>query len=240
MTDFLKRAAIVGILLTWILPALGYGDPMRESLLTAWENAQRSDRNTVVFEKLEEGRYRFQTERFPFDGEIRVNSVYIDDTAASYEEGAVFGVVEVELLDADDEFFRKYRQSYGYWMSGNTLYLDEATGGWLTSREWSENRMQGFGCGSGWLSWFASYYWLFFLLILVVFLFFIGRGARKQMKTAVAAQDKALSEQERAIKLTEHELELTEDTNRVLHEILGVLKEKRENPGDENGPPRDS
>jgi hypothetical protein len=236
----IRSWAVAGIFLCCAASAFYGADSQKDSLLAAWENAQRSDRNTVVFERLEEGLYRFQTERFPFDGEIRVNSVYIDDTAASYEEGAVFGVVEVELLGADDDFFSRYGQSYGFWMSGNTLYLDEKTGEWLTSREWSERRMKGFSSGTGVLSWFSKYSFLFFLLILVFFLYFATRGPRKQMKSAMAAQEKALSEQERAIKLTERAVGLTEDSNRVLHEILKVLKEGQVNPGDRNGPPRDS
>ena len=53
------------------IPTILFAFPTEESLIETWEGFQKSDPKTLIFEKLSGNRYRFKTERFPFDGELK-------------------------------------------------------------------------------------------------------------------------------------------------------------------------
>lgn len=200
-------------------------EPSRESLLAAWEASLREDPQTVVFEKLDDRRYRWSTERFPFDGVVRVLNLVIDDRSLEYAASGVVGVVEVDLDGVSDEFRRQYAYSIGLWQSANTLYYDADAGQWRSAIEWQSSLVESYSDG-GWLAWFSGWMWLLFLAIMVLVVFWLSRRASRQMKRAMAAQDKALAEQERAIRLTEDAIEVSRDSNRVLREIRDLLREQ--------------
>src|SRR5215204_7611719 len=46
--------------------------PTQASLIRAWEQVQKDDPEAVTFEKVGERNYKFKTNRFPFDGELKV------------------------------------------------------------------------------------------------------------------------------------------------------------------------
>lgn len=200
-------------------------EPTRESLLAAWEASQREDPQTIHFERAEDGRYLLATERFPFDGSVRVLNLVIDDSTLEYPSSIVMGVIEADLEDLSDEFRRQHAYSIGLWQAANTLYFDGDAGRWMTSTEWQGSMVERYA-SPGWMSWVSSSFWLIFLVIIVVAMWWITRRAGRQLKTATAAQDKALAEQERAIRLTEEALEISRDSNRLLGEILDALKER--------------
>jgi uncharacterized membrane protein len=179
-----------------------------------------------VFERIEDGRYRFQTERFPFDGVLRVINVVIDDRHVNFGQGIVMGMVEVKLEEVSDEFHRDHAYSIGIWQSGNTLYFDQESEIWLDASEWQQQIMDQmpFGGFWGWCS--QNLFWVVFLILLVVMLWWVSRKANRQMNRATELQDKAMAEQERAIKLSEEALEISRDSNRLLRQILEAL-----NPG---------
>ena len=120
-----RRLLCCFCLLVWLGVAVAAEsqEPTRENLLAAWEASQREDPQTLVFEKLDDGRYRFATERFPFDGTVRVLNLVIDDRSLSYDAVGVMGIVEADFEDVDDEFRRQYAYSIGLWHTANTLYL---------------------------------------------------------------------------------------------------------------------
>ena len=197
-------------------------EPTRESLLAAWETAQREDPQTIVFEKEENGRYRFATNRFPFDGTVRVLNLVVDDSGVKYPSATVMGVVEAELEDMSDDFRRQHAYSVGLWQAANMLYFDYEHGRWMTSAEWQGFMVDQYA-SPNFMSWISSSFWLIFLLIIVIVLWWTMRRAGRQFKSATAAQDKALAEQERAIRLTEEAIEIGRDSNRLLRGILEAL-----------------
>lgn len=197
--------------------------PTRDSLLAAWETAQREDPQTMHFEKIEAGRYAFATERFPFDGVVRVLNLVIDESTVEYPPSMVMGVVEADLEGVDDEFRRQHAYSIGLWQAANTLYFDADNGRWLTSAQWQRSMVDRYA-SPGWIARLAGSFWVIFLVIFVIVLWWITRRAGRQFKTATAAQDKALAEQERAIRLTEEALQISRDSNRLLSEILDAIK----------------
>jgi hypothetical protein len=109
--------------------------PSKESLIQAWEKIQKSDPETVVFEKIADNSYKFKTNRFPFDGELRILNVAIDDRLAGSEFGIKMGIIEHELVGLSDEDIKKYEHSYSIWKANNTLYYDSDTNAWQSLRE---------------------------------------------------------------------------------------------------------
>lgn len=107
--------------------------PSQESLVAAWERVQREDPETAAFEKIAERRYRFKTNRFPFDGELRVLKATVDDSLGDYDYGYVRGVIEYDLVGLSEEVVKKYGHSYESWRESNTLYLDRDSGSWLSA-----------------------------------------------------------------------------------------------------------
>jgi hypothetical protein len=199
-------------------------EPSRDSLLAAWEALQRDDPQTLQFERIEDGRYRYATERFPFDGTVRVLNLVIDDRMLEYGTGGVMGVVEADLEKVSDEFRRQYAYSIGLWHGANTLYFDAETGAWLSANDWQSSMVEQYS-DVGWLARYSDLGWFLLLAIMVLLVLWLSRRAARQLKIATAAQDKALAEQERAIRLTEEAIEISRDSNRVLKEIRDQLKD---------------
>src|SRR5215212_5458490 len=80
--------------------------PSQASLVKAWEEVQREDPETVLFEKTGEGSYKFKTKRFPFDGELKLLKATLndysygggdDDDYDAPVQGYVSGVIEYDL-----------------------------------------------------------------------------------------------------------------------------------------------
>jgi uncharacterized membrane protein len=230
-----RIACLSALALFWAVPPSLAEGPTEESLLSAWETRQRTDPKTVVFEKVEPKVYRFETERFPYEGKIRVLNLSIDDPYAgpgsSQQVGSQIGVVEAALEDLPSGFMMHHAHSYGLWQAENTFYWDPVKGTWLTSREF-QNRIQ--EEAGGWYGWLgiglSGLFWIFFLVVVLGVLFLLTRKASRQMKTAMAAQDKVLSEQERAMSLMERSIEVNEASNALLERILGTLEDLRSAP----------
>lgn len=145
MTSFrvLTLAAALVALALAAAPAGARQRPTETSLVKAWEDVQKSDPETVTFEKVGERRYRFKTNRFPFDGELRVLKATVDESAAGYgddEDGdfvtAAAGVVEYELAGLPDEVRKKYGHSFSIWERNNRLRFDGERGDWLSSEQY--------------------------------------------------------------------------------------------------------
>lgn len=182
--------------------ALG-AQPSRAALVKAWEEVQRNDPETVLFEKTGEGSYRFKTNRFPFDGELRVLKASVNDYSygggygdEDYDapaQGYVMGIIEYDLVGLSEEVARKYAHSYSGWQQNNTLYFDKEAGEWLSVEKYraklSANlkktseafalREKGKKDASLWLT--IAVYWVPLLLVLSPLFWVIKRsGIRRQ------------------------------------------------------------
>lgn len=108
-------------------------------LVKAWEEVQREDPETVTFEKTGEGRYRFKTNRFPFDGELKILKANINDYSYGDDDSPavnyVTGVIEYDLVGLSEELSKKYAHSIEDWEGSNTLYFDKDGGAWLSADE---------------------------------------------------------------------------------------------------------
>ena len=225
----MRRAALSILVLLFSGPGWASMDALRadqSELLATWEEAQRSDPQTLLFERVEPGLYRFETERFPFAGDLRVLNVAINDQAYREDERLRMGIVEIELVDLPEEFLARHAHSYGFWMQTHLLYFDDEAGRWMSGEEWQQRVVGDPGSWCSPLVSLSGWFWIVMLLVLIVALSFAIRKANGQMKSAMSAQEKALSEQERAIRLTERALEIGEESNLVLKEILAALQRR--------------
>jgi hypothetical protein len=204
-------------------------DALRSSLLERWERAQLEDPQTRRFETIGERRYRFSTERFPFDGELQVVNVSLDDLAGRVLGGYVIGMVEVELLDLPDGFMQRHAHSVAQWRSHHQFYHDERSGQWLSPAEWQRSFTDaappdhatggGLGCIVNWV----------YVVLIVVFVAAVAlliRRASRQFRSAATAQDEALSGQRRALALSEQALENARQSRELLTEIRDLLREQ--------------
>lgn len=230
------RKTIIALIVLGVLPfslaaAPGEGNaarPDEASLLAAWETALRADANTEIFEKTSGRAYHFKTRLFPFDGELKVLNLLIQDYGGDEEAlpGYAFGSVEVELVGFGQEQMSRYARSFGYWYQLNTLYFDQKVGRWLSGQEYRAaltRRYSASGCGvvGGWL---ARNYFLVIMALLALFLWWVARKSGRQMKTAMSRQDEAMDLSRRSIALAEKGAQQNEESIQLLRQILEELK----------------
>jgi hypothetical protein len=208
---------IVRILLA-LFPATLFSAPTEKSLITAWENQQRNDPNTIVFEKISSNHYHFKTERFPFDGELQVLNVTIDEQISGFEGSFIMGIIEPELLDLPEDFLEKYSYSYSTWIQNNILYYDKEEEKWLSAKEYYSKAKENLPTSSfldtvGYI----PLLFLFFIILLLIFVYKIQRRNRLYLDHA-----RELSQKE--TDLAEKTYQLSRNSNKLLKEILKELK----------------
>jgi hypothetical protein len=193
-------------------------------LLAAWEQEQKADPSTTKFEKIGERRYHFVTKRFPFDGDLLVRNVSIQNLAPYEDQAYIMGTVELELQGVSDDFHRTFAMSYGQWTIGNTLYWDAKGQSWLTANERMKEAREALPRGrSLWTTLFAEG-WSLVTLALLFFLVYSLFRYNRRMREITARSDRSLALTERAIQLSERNVQLQEEHAKLLQEICDLLK----------------
>jgi hypothetical protein len=222
MNKLMNLNIVFGMGLLLLVPVALFPAPTEESLIQAWENIQKKDPKTVVFEYLSPGNYHFKTERFPFDGELKVLNVTIDERMESYDYGYIMGVVEVELVDLPEDFLEKYSYSYSTWIQNNMLYYDEENEKWLSTKEYYGQIKE--KIPSGYLmdvfNYAPSFIFFFLFLFLLIIVFVIQRKNRKYL-------DFAQDLNKRQMEIVEESHRLAKKNHKVLTEILKELRKKK-------------
>ncbi len=190
--------------------------PDEASLLMAWEAAQRGDPKTEIFDRVEPGRYRFKTTRFPYDGEIVVYNVVIDDVG---NDDWVRGVVEAGLTNVDEMFQKRYSYSFSSWEERNTFYYFPRLQRWTELYEHipAQPISNTVNNKSSSLSELLSLANPVVFWVLLAFLFGITIRHRRRY---MVKQDEALSGVRQSLQLQEQSLALQEETNRLLRALL--------------------
>lgn len=194
------------------------------------EELQKSDPNTVTFEKIADRRYKFKTKLFPFDGELRINDATIENIEiGSYNNGFVSGPLDIELVGLPKDVPQKYSRKYSMWARNNTLYYDKKVGKWLSPQEFqgamakiTRERSKPSGLPSNYVYIAAI---AAILLVLAIFIYFIQKS-RQAVESSLQRQADGIAQLERSIQLSEKGMQLGEETNKILKEILEVLKSK--------------
>jgi hypothetical protein len=201
-------------LLLLFVPAILFALPTEESLIKAWEGFQKSDPKTLAFEKLSKNRYRFKTERFPFDGELKILNVTVDEQVSGFEGGFILGIVEVELVDLPEDFLERYSYSYSAWIQNNILYYDKEDKKWLSAEEYYSRMKE--KVPASFLFDILNYLPFLFLFLVIVILLIAINVQQKNKKYLKHAYD--LSEKQ--MKLIEKSHNLAQESNKILSKIL--------------------
>jgi hypothetical protein len=197
-------------------------------LLAAWEQEQKADPSTTKFEKVGERRYHFVTKRFPFDGDLLVRNVSIQNLGSYGDPAFITGTVELELQGVSEDFHRTFAMSYGQWTIGNTLYWDAKGQSWVTADGRMKQAREALPRSrSSWTMLFAegwSFAPMAVLFFLVFFLMYSLSRYNRRMREITARSDRSLALTERAIQLSERNVQLQEEHAKLLQEIRDLLK----------------
>lgn len=216
--------------------------PSRASLVAFWETTVENDPHVQLFEKTkEEGVYGFQTDFFPYKGKLKLLNAAVSEYDSQYYQGVYRGIIEVELPDADDDFFKKYARSYGAWAEDLNYYYNPKKGIWFKAGDWDANVADLYTASGAPSSQTcaATGFWVknsgtfipigVFVIVIAALLAF----ARKQNKRIWANHAKALEEQQRGLKMVEESqriakesLKLQETQTQLLAEIATSVRKK--------------
>ena len=183
--------------------------PTEESFMEMWEKRIKNDSGTMIFKKIEEGKYHFKTNRFLFDDELEVVSIEIGENIL---KGCVseYTVANINLRFTDipeiSEFRTEYQGikmqyrknqnviNYSDWHFDHTyFYYDYRAEEWLSEKEFNdqesecrkqiplENRVR-----EDWPEMLPFMYLAKYQIIIFIFLFaffwLIGRKAKSNNK----------------------------------------------------------
>ncbi|HKW64194.1 MAG TPA: hypothetical protein VJN89_16700 [Candidatus Acidoferrum sp.] len=220
----------LAVLLVFRLAPSASDQKTEAGLIAAWEQEQKSDPTTIKFEKTKDRQYHFVTKRFPFDGELLVRNVVLEDYPGVNQDGIATGTVEVELQGVNDEFHRTFAASYGKWITGNTLYWDPEAQHWLTSEQYFQQVRERIPKQMVWPT-LISFGWFGILLVIFGGLFFSLWRNNKRMKVLNQRSERSLQISERNGQLAERNaqifergLKLQEQNVKLFQEILEELK----------------
>jgi hypothetical protein len=207
--------------------------PDKAGLIRYWEETMKADPHVSRFEKTKEKDvYNFATDFFPYKGRLRLLNAAITSGGEGYLDFYT-GIIEVELPDAKEDFFKKYFASYGAWMRQNYFYYSPQKDVWFPASEWDRYSQELYNSTaassaartscplSSWSRYSRSVFTLIALIGLVGLLLVF---AKKQNKRIWDNHAKALEEQQRGLKMVEESLKIQAEQTQLLREIAAALK----------------
>lgn len=202
--------------------------PSEESLVQAWELIQKNDPDTISFERIENRLYKFNNKKLNYNGKLKIKDAFIDVSMLGYgyEKDFVIGNIEIELVDISEapHDLKKaplypeaiYGRRYSVWAVNNNLYYDLKTKKWISFNEYQGIQQKKYSYLSNpLLSFILSN--LFWVVLVVLFVSLVGISAGKQK-----------SHIRKALQLGQESLKMNEEANKLLKEILEVLKSKNQ------------
>lgn len=196
-------------------------EPTEESLLAAWESAQRADPEVQTLEATGDRRYRFETSHFNYTGPLEVTDVVVDHVPG--DQANAIGYIQVVLPELSDETMQRRAHSYSRWNRSHTLYWSSDDEQWLTANRWSERIRHDY---SGPSYWGLTRPLLIFLVAIALLYWFSNRHAKKHMADAMKSQEESLHQQNEAMELTREALKRQKESNELLREIRDELKRR--------------
>jgi len=223
----MKRIALALLLfLAFPMVVSAADSPTEDSLITAWEALQKSSANTVTLEKIADRRYKYKTNLFPFDGELKINDATVESMGSGPYNDFTLGLLDVELIDLPKDVPQKYSRKYSMWQRNNTLYYEKKTGKWLSPQEFQNviSKMNMDKSKPSGL--FSDYMILVVLLLALGYVIYFLQKNKQAVKTSLQRQTDAIAQVDKSIKLSERSIQVGEETNKILKEILYSLKSK--------------
>jgi len=225
MTILYGKKIVLFLLIVGLMAVLLQAQETEESLLKAWEEVQKNDSKISIFEKLAEKRYKFKSEHFPFDGELLVLNLTVDDRWNYSEYSSTMGVVEVELVDLPGDFMKKHAYSYSIWAQNNMLYFNKKTQKWMSSKAYLKQTQKQIGRGP--LSLFTDLYTFGpFILLVVVLAYILISNSRIQHRNKKYADYIQVST-DKSLEAIQKSLVLGQKSTVILEQILEELKKRK-------------
>lgn len=203
-----------------------HAQPTDDSLIQAWEKQQKADPKTIVFEKLKDRHYKFKTSYFPYEGELSIKNLVYGDLGGDADFDYSLGAVQVELSGFDKNLVKQYGYVYSMWDSTNTLYFDKKNSKWLSTKEYATNISKRAASRQKQTWWVSNFSNFALVIICVTALVIVIRKNKAYMNTALKKQEEGLAKYDIAVQQSEKSLQLSEETNKLLKEILEILKSK--------------
>jgi hypothetical protein len=243
MRHFLALAVLfIGLMATPVVAdqeKVAILQPTKERLIVFWEDTLRADPQVKKLEETKEkGVYNFETTFFPYKGRLKLLNAAIFPYDGGYYEGLSTGIIEVELPDAPESFFRKHAASYNAWTRLNHFYHDEKGGVWFPinkladwSKEYNKREYattaataEAIAANANMNSWWQDNRIFVYLAALIAIIVFVERVINKQNKKIWENHARALEEQQRGLRIGEESLKHQLEHTRLLNEILAQLK----------------
>lgn len=209
--------------------------PTRDSLVAFFESQMKNDPQVKNFTRRADGDYDFTTEFFPYAGRLKLLNAAVTKYDDQFYDNLYRGIIEIELPDADEVFFKRYARSYAAWTADLNYYYNMKKGAWFAGSAWNDNladfdkyaventaaakpaaSMPGF--------WAQNGKNLIPLGIFIVVIIVVMTFAKVQHNRVFDHHDKALDEQQRGLRMVEESLTHQREHTRLLQEILAELK----------------
>lgn len=204
--------------------------PTEDSLIKAWETIQKSDSNTITFEKIKDRHYKYSNKLFPFNGDLKIKDVTIDSVImAGNSDNFIMGIIDIELEQMPKNFIRQHSHKYYMWARNNNLYYDRKAGKWLSSQEFQAamakiQRDMAKPASSFLLSLNVL---IIVLFIVMVYITYVARHYKKALKISLQKQAEAVAQSNKSLEISAKALAMEEDSNKILKDILNTLKNKQ-------------
>ncbi|MCK4945946.1 MAG: hypothetical protein KAS59_06760 [Alphaproteobacteria bacterium] len=229
LNRFIGIVVFLGIAVFFAFPVFAEGKEgtvvaKKETLVAFWEEQVRNDSNTKQFEKTKEnGVYNFETSFFPYKGRLKLLNAAVNEIRREYQEH-VSGIIEVELLDASPDLYKKYAKSYAAWSRSGYYYYDQKQDVWFLPSDWAEHE-------DDWTSDASPEFLVFLveylpLLIIFVFLGGVFWFAYKQNKRAWNMNDEMLANQKLSMQSQEFAIQQMAEEIKLLQQIADSLEKK--------------
>lgn len=206
--------------------------PTRDSLVAFFEEQMKNDPQVKDFTKRADGDYDFQTGFFPYTGRLKLLNAAVTKYDDQYYDNLYRGIIEIELPDADDAFFKKFSRSYAAWTADLNYYYNTKKGKWFAGSAWNDNLadFDKYALDAVTVKPPAPGFWAqngknliplgIFVFVITVVMTFV----KVQHNRVFDHHDKALDEQQRGLKMVEESLTHQREHTRLLQEILAELK----------------
>lgn len=179
----------------------------KENFLVAWENLQKSHSEVELFEKTSDKHYKIKFVNIPFEGELVVLAIGVEDMNYYSRNNPYLksAYIEIELKGASDSMLKKYSRTYASWADGNTLYLNGLTNQWLTRTVFAKNQITQFDENK-----FKDQYKNYVIGFLLFYFLFVHIRHNRRVKESINRQVEAM--------------DLHDETNKLLKDILTKMK----------------
>nr|WP_086938952.1 hypothetical protein [Thaumasiovibrio occultus] len=200
--------------------------------LLQWELQQQQSEFVETFEKRYEGVYFIKFAKIPFEGELKVHNVFLEDISGYDLMASIttMGSVEFELIDFPDEVFETFNQSYFKWHQLHTLYFDSVKQQWISANEYQQLIVSEVSPSSVSAMALVWEYWPLLVLGFLLYSVFSSVSNSRRVNQSLADQEKLLAMQKEMYAESQARAERSEALFEAMLTELKALNEANRKP----------